>query len=168
MKASWLFRLFVVSVVALLTLVPSLPALALPPETATFHNQSTGDEIADCGDFLALEDTVTDGSVTTFFDRNGDPVRAQIHSHLSGTIYNSVTGKSLSDFEPLTLFIDITSGTTTWVGLTYHVNAPGWGSVLLGAGRVVFDANGNMTFEAGPHQVTHGEVQDLCAALAEP
>jgi hypothetical protein len=45
---------------------------------------------------------------------------------------------------------------------------PGAGNIFADVGRVVFDADGNIIFEAGPHQFLHGDVASLCAAMADP
>jgi hypothetical protein len=39
------------------------------------------------------------------------------------------------------------------------------GTLQIEVGRLVFDADGNVTFEAGPHHALHGDFTPLCAAL---
>jgi hypothetical protein len=48
------------------------------------------------------------------------------------------------------MFIDLIEGTDTEVGLLFRVFLPGGGTVIADVGRLVFDAEGNLTFEAGP------------------
>jgi hypothetical protein len=43
---------------------------------------------------------------------------------------------------------------------------PDGGTVIADVGRLVFDAEGNVTFEAGPHPALHGDFAALCAALS--
>jgi len=49
----------------------------------------------------------------------------------------------------------------------HRLHAPGTGAVIHDIGRVVFDAPFNVSFEAGPHAVLHGDIDALaCDALA--
>jgi len=54
------------------------------------------------------------------------------------------------------------------------MTAPGFGAVLLDAGRIVVGPSGDLEFQAGPFEVERyfeGElsiVDDLCAALGTP
>jgi hypothetical protein len=57
-------------------------------------------------------------------------------------------------------------GTFTRVGLWYHLNFPRAGDVLHDVGRVVFDSDGNLVFEAGQHQWLNGDIEGMCRALA--
>ena len=52
------------------------------------------------------------------------------------------------------------------MGLRFRVAFPGLGVVLLDAGRIVFDADGNVVFEAGPHQIVNEDFAEFCAAFA--
>ena len=90
------FRLLLVTFIALFTLAPVTTAFAAQPEILKFHDEGFF-VAADCGDFLALEDFIQDVTVTTFFDREGNPIRAQFHINFDGTITNSVTGATLRD-----------------------------------------------------------------------
>lgn len=64
------------------------------------------------------------------------------------------------------IFIDLIEGTETDVGLVFRVFLPGGGTVIADVGRLVFDAAGNVAFEAGPHPALHGDFAGLCAALS--
>jgi hypothetical protein len=49
------------------------------------------------------------------------------------------------------------------IGLVAAFTAPGWGVILLDAGRLVLDAvTGEIVFEAGPHQNYPGDFDKLC------
>jgi hypothetical protein len=50
-------------------------------------------------------------------------------------------------------------------GIVYRFTAPGVGIVLLDAGRITFDSDGNVVFEAGPHQALHDDWEAFCAAF---
>jgi hypothetical protein len=64
------------------------------------------------------------------------------------------------------IVIDLVTGETTINGAPAHVTAPGEGIVIHDTGRIVFDANGNVTFEAGAHdQADQDPLQVYCSAL---
>jgi hypothetical protein len=52
------------------------------------------------------------------------------------------------------------------VGLVFRDSAPGVGVVLMDRGRLVFDGNGELVFEARPHPQLHDDFGELCSALA--
>lgn len=85
-------------------------------------------------------------------------------------------------FEPATYSFDNevlgVPGDLDSVTLTSHghlsMTAPGFGAVILDAGRIVVGPSGDIEFQAGPFEVERyfeGElsiVDDLCAALGTP
>jgi hypothetical protein len=56
----------------------------------------------------------------------------------------------LREIERGQIFIDLVEGTETDVGLVFRVFLPGGGTAIADVGRLVFDAEGNAIFEAGP------------------
>src|SRR3954453_17009585 len=58
------------------------------------------------------------------------------------------------------------SGTETDTGLIIRVDQPTGGPLYLDRGRLVFDPDGNVVFEAGPHPSLHGDFGGICASLA--
>jgi hypothetical protein len=66
----------------------------------------------------------------------------------------------------LNVFAEDLEGSWTNTGLLYHLNIPGVGAVLIDAGRIIRDADGNVLFVAGNHQLILGD-DVLCAALGE-
>jgi len=163
------FRRFLMftSLTTLMAIGFASPAFARQPDVQTFHNEGTDHVITSCGNFLAIEKNwVQDIRVTTYFDNEGNPVRVQVHVDFDGTVMNSVTGLSLKDPAHYTAIVDLKTGTETDVGLIYGITVPGKGIAVLDAGKVVFDAEGNITFEAGPHQLLHEGHSIICDALA--
>jgi len=159
------FRLLSVTAVTWLALALVAPAVAAEPDIDFFHDEGSF-VVADCGSFLALADYVADYTVTTLFDAAGHPVRVQAQYLVNATLTNSVTGVSLSDHSHWMLFWDLEQGTTSDVGLVYQITIPGEGIVVLDAGRIVWDANDNVIFEAGQHQVLHEGGAVFCGALS--
>ena len=105
--------------------------------------------------------------VQTFYAENGNPVRVVLHDGFTETDTNSVTGKSLRFSQKWVNTYDLPAGTRTVVGKAFVMTDPGNGIVIHDTGRVVFDAPDHVIFEAGHHDVLHGDINQLaCSALA--
>ena len=164
-------RLLVTGLTALLAVMPSTGALAASPEITTFPISGGPDLVAACGSYNVIGHFTGRISATTFVDQAGNPVRLKLAVDFNGTLTNSLTGNTAPDNRAYTVFVDVQTGTTTFVGVSgFHVVVPGQGTVTIDAGRVVFGANGTMLFEAGQHpqldtpQAAFEPI--LCAALA--
>lgn len=140
------------------------PALALRPQTFSFTFEDSFTDRSTCGFRVLLRFT---GSVrgTEYFDRSGNLIRVQLHGEDFGTATNPKNGNTASGSDAWLEVIDVRAGTDTIVGLFFHLNFPGAGIVLIDAGKVTFEADGDIVFEAGPHQVLNGDFAALCAAL---
>jgi hypothetical protein len=165
MKRIIMLSTFVATMVVNLALAGS--ASAAKPEATTFHEEGTY-FLADCGDFDVLTDFEEDASVVLFFDNQGNEDFLRVHEHFHDFFYNSVTGEGFAETDTVLDVIDLQSGTESLSGLAFHVTVPGEGVVLLDAGRLVADAEGNLVFEAGHHQIfgSNPDTEKLCAALA--
>jgi len=158
-----------VVVVALLTL--PLTVSAAPALVETFTNEGSFTFAGSCPNGVTLKGTFTeDVRITTFFDKEGTPVRVQIKVNFVGVVTNPETGESVRDAAHHTIFLDLIDGTETVVGLVFSVTVPGVGVVFHDVGRVVFDAEGTPIFEAGPHDVlntegAHAVRANFCKAL---
>lgn len=155
-----------VSLVAGLALAVVVPAGAVPPEKVVFEDIHIVQVDNTSCDFPFLE--VFDGrvTITTFFDEDANPTRLTFHLPFHGTLTNEATGESVSADQVLKETVDLEEGTDSLVGMRFRVAFPGLGVVLLDAGRIVFDADGNVVFEAGPHQVFNEDFTEFCAAFA--
>ena len=166
-------RLLPASLVAAAFAVLALPLLAAaaPPVIQTFHDEGSFAFAGPCPNGVTLVATFTeDVRVTTFFDEAGDPVREQIKVDFVGVVTNPATGESAENPSHHTIIVDLVEGTVTEVGLVFKATVPGEGAVILDLGRVVFDAAGDVIFEAGPHDVLntagpHPVRALYCAAL---
>jgi hypothetical protein len=149
-----------------LSLAAIAQAAAAPPEKIVIEDIHIEQVDSTSCDFPFLE--VFDGrvTITTFFDKQGNPVRIEFHLPFHGTLTNEATGGSVSADQVLQLTVDLEEGTESDVGLRFRVAFPGLGVVLLDAGKVVFDADGNVVFEAGPHQIVNADFGEFCAAFA--
>jgi hypothetical protein len=134
------------------------PAIGSFQSTESFIDPGAS---AACG--FPVTDTETDtGHFEVFFDNTGTPVRAQVEETLTGVFTANglavdIAGASLSIF-------DLNGGVTD-AGINIRVSLPGGGILYIDRGRLVFDDNGNLVSEAGPHPSLHGDFDGLCAAL---
>ena len=138
---------------------------ASQPIRRTFQFTLDDEVLVNCGSFDVLEDSVTTIQQTIFFDQDGRAVRVQLHSIFSGTFSNSVTGASVADFpDSQTVVIDLVDGGFANHGLVFRITVPGEGNVLVNAGTVVFDAEGNITIH-GPHTALEEGFGILCEVV---
>jgi hypothetical protein len=106
------------------------------------------------------------GSYQILLDASGEPIRVIVHSIWSGTV--SANGNYVIEHAAQTNITDLVSGDTTNIGVILD-RVPFGGVVIHDVGILRFDADGNLTFEAGPHQGFSGDpeaIARLCAALA--
>jgi len=124
-------------------------ALAGPPEITRFENHLIFPDIALCNDGSTLTRILDEiFIVKVFFDNNAAPIRAQLSIHEKNELISS-TGESISYPGNFTLTVDLADGTTTATGAPLVITLPGTGPFVRDTGRLVLDAFGNVTFEAG-------------------
>jgi hypothetical protein len=127
----------------------------------------TNEILGTCGDFQLVVNGAGTQRIWIYFDRDGVPIRAQLHGLYKGTITNSVTGAVLTD-DPSAVHIsvDLVTGTETRVGAFFTVTLPGKGVVMFEVGRLVFDASGPPpVFIAGQQRPPDESIALLCDAL---
>jgi hypothetical protein len=118
---------------------------------------------AGCG-FPVTSTATISGRLQVFFDQSGNPIRAQVEESSAGNF--TANGLAVPQTSHQVSIIDFAAGTETDIGILIHVSLPGGGTIFLDRGLVVFDSNGNILVEAGPHPSLHGQVfPALCAAL---
>jgi len=152
----------------MLALLPALaaPALAGEPDVQTTEFAVDHEPMANCGDFTIFADGYGSTRLTTYFDRTGQPIRAAFHGRYNGMMTNSVTGATLLDAPSVAnITFDLVAGTQTNVGAFFTVTGAGAGTVLIDAGRIVFDGSGPPVFVAGPHRPPDDTLALLCDAL---
>ena len=149
--------------VSILALVAS-PASARAPQREVFRFSGSV-VVADCGGGVTLTETFTDvNTFITFFDASGNPVRVEFHDNFDGVITNSASGNTYRDPGHVTIVFDVVDGSVTFRGEFFAIVAPGVGIVVQDTGTLTFDADGNIIFQAGPHQMSSGTA-DLCSVL---
>jgi hypothetical protein len=156
----------------LLTVTLALPAGAARPvrETIPLDNSFLDTESCDPYGFDPEIDLqvsfVGQARIVRFFDRQGNLTRVHVHGSDVATVTNPANGKTAQGVDRWLEIDNRRTGEYTIVGLYYHLNFPGAGIVLLEAGRITFDAEGNVVHLSGPHDVFEGNFGALCHALA--
>lgn len=143
---------------------PAFAGSARQPVIRSFQSTQSFIDLgasAACG--FPVTDTETDtGHFEVFFDSTGTPVRVQVEETLTGVF----TANGLAvDIAGAGLTILGISGGVTNAGISIRVSLPGGGILYIDRGRLVFDNNGNLVSEAGPHPSLSGNFDGLCAAL---
>jgi hypothetical protein len=110
--------------------------------------------------------------VTDFFDTSGTLVKEISAGPTFYTVTNPANGKTATMTQTFNQTIvfnpDGSIKTMTWSGLVSNFVLPGVGTIVMEVGTVRFDAEGNIVFIRGPHQVLAGDVAGFCNALADP
>jgi hypothetical protein len=152
----------------ILPLAFAATAAAVQPTKTTQQFHRSSPRFLSCPVFdVAAEFDITRVS-TTFYDNAGNPIRIARHLGYVGTLSNSVTGKSLADEGNVLITIDLVAGTTTFDGKGRVDTVPGLGVVFHVSGRMMFDADGDLVYEAGPHDDLDNNLGGLCGYLAGP
>ena len=148
--------------------------------TFSFTDQQLGvSSGVSCPGFEVLENALVYIDVRRTYDRNGDLVEAKRHvkqplKNNENVWYNSTDPSKavLQGGNWTVTFAFTTPGdptTAVMVAVTgdqSRVKSPGGGVILQDAGRLTYDLNGDLTFEAGNHMLTDGDTARVCAALA--
>jgi hypothetical protein len=152
-------------------IVAAAPAGATPPtreDLGVFPYEFS----VDCSPYGFNFSNIVQGEeslwIETFYNAGGNPIRVVVHDGFTETDTNSVTGKTLPFSQTWVNTFDLVAGTRTVVGKAFAMIDPGQGIVIQDMGRVVFDAPYHVSFEAGHHEVLHGDIDQLsCSALAD-
>jgi hypothetical protein len=143
---------------------PAFAQSAKQPVIGTFPITGTNVDpgvSATCG-FRVTETDTGIGRYEVFFDSAGTPVRAQVEENYTG--FFSANGLTVNTAGATLSILDLNGGETD-AGINIRVSLPGGGILYIDRGRLVFDDNGNLVSEAGPHPSLSGDIDGLCAAL---
>jgi len=147
------------------TVLAAVPAAATPPtvEVEPFHLV----EVVPAGEACAFDVTIQhDGTMvtTTFYDRDGTPVRRLIRWGEHFTETYSANGRSLTTISIAPARIDLATGQVTATGNQRHVIVPGVGVVYATAGHYVFVLGTGEVLAFSGFDVPPGD--EFCAALS--
>jgi hypothetical protein len=106
------------------------------------------------------------GTEIIFTDSQGNQTIDANHVFVYAVWKNPLSGKTVIESDHLDGVILPDDQGFMELGLNFHLQLPSGPVVLIDAGRLVFDSEGNLLFEAGNHQFEDGDVGALCAALS--
>ena len=154
-------------VVGLVVLAIAPSASAAKPDNYSWDFNSVWN-IGSCDGFEIIEDTVIAVRVRVHHDKDGNVVRERWEHHMDGRVYNSADpSKWLPEFGHFISTDYPDEGIGVQVGLNGIVKIPGQGHVALDAGRFTYDMSTyELLWQAGPHQVFNGDLDQLCEALS--
>lgn len=158
-------RTFALSIILSLTMfMVATPAAAVAPvvENGEFTINYKIDQ-QPCPGIEVWDNESVTYTLKTFFDNKGNPVRMQIHATGTDNFYNPMRpGVVLSGHFVHNFWQDMRTGTWTENGVPYHITVPGYGTVLVEAGR--WFADGRIV---GKHSFSDAsDMTQFCALLA--
>ena len=163
-------RLIVFSLVwvGLMAFLPLSVASADRPVVEGPFREEGVEVLHDCGSFQVLDVYELNFIERQFFDKEGNLVKLVEQVWGTDTFTNSVTGKAYPMSFHNNVVVDFTTSPPqgAHMAIIFRLTVPGAGVVFLDVGRIVLDRQGNVYFQAGPHQFFDGDVDGLCAALA--
>jgi hypothetical protein len=146
----------------LLPLALAAPASALEPTRESLHVTSVTRQPCPSGITLLGVFDVT-RVITTFYDSDGNPVDQLWVASFDGTWTNPSTGQTLPNRGIRIFHRDLVTGELFTTGTNVVTKLPDGGVAIGGAGRLVFDAAGNLVEHDGPDSAA--ERAQLCTAL---
>ena len=149
-----------------LTLVATAAASAPNSVDETFHRSIPNFIL--CPGFTVRGEFDVSRTVTTFYDENGSPIRQVTHVHFTGTLTNSLSGKTIDDAGNQIVSTDLTDGTSAVIGRVRVVTIPGEGEIYAQVGRLVRDGAGNLILTAGQQDGLTGGYGEFCAYMSAP
>jgi hypothetical protein len=140
------------------------PAAALKPERNSFHDTFHYTDRS-CGFRVHVHESL-DGVNTSFVDRDGKFVRSHGHVTYHGTWTNPDSGARLDEVETFNVEYVKATRENRVLGLNWHFKLPSGRTVAIDAGRLVYDRQFNLVFEAGKHQIVDKGFEPLCTYLS--
>ena len=144
---------------------------AIPPETGSSSFVFDGCEdfgfaLYDCGEFFLCEAGLIGVDWKLFFDNNGDPKKYREKVKFDGYVYGGDPDNRV-DYNTLsyTYTENIVTGEEIYTGLFAMITVPGLGQIVRDVGRIVFDVDGEIVFEAGEHEYWNPEWDAVCELL---
>ena len=129
--------------------------------------------IVECGDYEVWTAATTRETVTTFFDRDDNPVRLRVSFHITDAIYyNSeypdiyIQQGASGTGENIQGRINLVTGAEQWTGSPFRITLPGIGVLYKEAGRAYSSDGENFTFTGSIIFPEAGTGSALCDALA--
>jgi hypothetical protein len=159
----------VLGAIALMVIAGSVPAAARAPLKEIFTDEGwfTLPDIG-CNGFTLTEVMDSEAiTMTTFFNKTGDPMKIATRANFFGTITNTTSGHTFRDHASFTETINVPKGTTTVNGISYHYIVGGLGQVFAEVGhKISVSATGEVTFQGGQADLASDpDLLSLCDSL---
>lgn len=159
----------VLGAIALMVIAGSVPASAKAPLKEIFTGEGwfTLPDIG-CNGFTLTEVMDSEAiTMTTFFNKTGDPMKIATRANFFGTITNTTSGHTFRDHASFTETINVPKGTTTVNGISYHYIVGGQGQVFAEVGhKISVSATGEVTFQGGQADLASDpDLLSLCDSL---
>jgi hypothetical protein len=145
-----------------------LPAHATKPDANTIEFSDLV-EVADCGDFMVMDDAWIIMESKDFYGTNGDYIRTQLKLTGFDDLYSDADPEGIHLTGTAHLNVRLTfdkNGDPLWVqqGLAVAIVVPGYGPLFFDAGKLIWnDATGELVFSAGrQHDWNFGDFEALC------
>ena len=175
MNASRIAKLFILTILVLLSLYPISSAMAVKPITSTEEFDVSEERIADCGDFFILADSHQTFVIREFYYKDGELEKTQVHwSSTGGEVYSSANPSRRLPEGPdhATWYYYPESDFLTQAGLALHVTVPGEGIIGINVGRIIMIPTGDywewdVLWDKGQNDVFNGELDVLCSYLRQ-
>ena len=149
-----------------LCVVPAAVAQAGAPTVVVDGAPFEHVESEPCGFDITFTDFGT-YKVTTFYDRDGNPLRSVVTNARRYQASATANGKTLVTNYPLVVVTSTVDGTRIELGLANAYHIPGGGMLMINAGRLVLDdATREVIRESGNHDVVEGDVDAFCDYFA--
>ena len=102
-----------------------------------------------------------------FFNKDGEWIKTKWHWTLEGYVYNADAPENQLPYKNAVYneTYDVETGEDRISGLWALITIPGYGSIFMDVGLIVFDEDFNIIFEAGKHQWWYANVDALCEHL---
>lgn len=126
--------------------------------------------IGDCPEGFEVWEAVSyEVNGKDYYNNDGEYLRSKAHWTVEGIVFNADSPDNYLPYQNSVYneFFDGQTGEFRVAGLWALVTVPGFGSIFMDVGLIVFDADFNITFEAGKHQWWNSNVEELCAFLAD-
>jgi hypothetical protein len=139
-------------------------ALAMPPERITIPTSGSF-VLAECDGFDVIDEYAGMAMITEHYNQNGELVRLVYQQFDHDTVYNSVTGFSVSSRFAVNQTIYPEKGEAYIRGIAFNITVPGYGVVMFDSGLGVFhneDGDWNLVKFAGKYQE---DIDLLCEAM---
>ena len=114
--------------------------------------------------FLICETADIDIKYKYFFNKDGETIRYWEHNKLIGGWYEVNDPDNFLPYIPLSLTykFDYITLEEVYTGVFALITVPGYGQIFKDVGRIAWDGDGEVIFEAGEHQYFNDDTEALC------